>query len=104
MKKIIASLLLLTVFLGLLGCKRKTYQLDWDWDDGFCFTASHIGVRLESNEAGYLMKLFNESTWENKPFDCAYDFYFYTADSYDYSSMDCARLAVGRMLSKTALS
>lgn len=29
-----------------------------------------------------------------------YDFYFYTAESYDYSSMDCARLAVGKMLSK----
>lgn len=72
---------------------------------GVCTEEDFFAALDEVSLDSKLLKNVNEEevycNLEGYLYPDTYDFYFYTADSYDYSSMDCARLAVGRMLSKT---
>ena len=65
------------------------------------FFAALDEVSFDSKLLGSVNKDEAYVLLEGYLFPDTYDFYFYTADSYDYSSKTCAELAIGRMLSKT---
>lgn len=73
MKKIFALLLTCLLCLSVVGCSEKPYQAAWD---GFCYTAEHQPVDMESADKKYIINLLNKAVWETNIEDCECDFYF----------------------------
>ena len=73
MKKIFALLLTCLLCLSVFGCSEKPYQAAWD---GFCYTAEHQPVDMESADKKYIINLLNKAVWETNIEDCECDFYF----------------------------
>lgn len=73
MKKIFALLLTCLLCLSVVGCSEKPYQAAWD---GFCYTAEHQSVDMESADKKYIINLLNKAVWETNIEDCECDFYF----------------------------
>ena len=73
MKKIFALLLTCLICLSVVGCSEKPYQAAWD---GFCYTAEHQPVDMESADKKYIINLLNKAVWETNIEDCECDFYF----------------------------
>ena len=73
MKKILSFLLICLFSLSIVGCSEKPYQAAWD---GFCYTAEHHAVEMESEDRKYIIDLLNKAVWETNLEDCKCDFYF----------------------------
>ena len=73
MKKIFSLLLTCLLCLSVVGCSEKPYQAAWD---GFCYTAEHQPVDMESADKKYIINLLNRAVWETNIEDCECDFYF----------------------------
>ena len=73
MKKIFTLLLICLLCLSVVGCSEKLYQAAWD---GFCYTAEHQSVEMESEDKKYIINLLNKAVWETNIENCECDFYF----------------------------
>ena len=73
MKKLFIAILTILSFIFGVGCAQKTYELPWDQ---FCSKGMEV-IELELEDKKYIIKLLNESKWENDLAKCDCDFAFH---------------------------
>lgn len=74
MKRLLVSIILLILVLGITGCKLQIYQLP---DGQFCTSASDGSeIELETEEKEFVINLLNEGKWYGEIAKCPADYCF----------------------------